>query len=181
MHVTTPVSSVIASVFTPAMMDTLMRVSPGMQAGIHAVRLRLHPCPGPEHVCDDGLAGLVRDLGQPMAHHLTAPRPHPKAGWSVLLSGATATWPLASAATSSSAVVLHHLRLALRAGDHRGVVAFTGGGPRHRGLLLTLPSRRWVLSCGTARPCSAQSGALGSVARCRPLTYRPHTHPFRGG
>ena len=85
MHFTKPVSIFISSVFTPAMIDMLMLVSPGMQAGINAVLIRIHTCPWNDHVFDEGLDGLVRDIGQQIDHHLTATLHHPTDGWSFLL------------------------------------------------------------------------------------------------
>src|SRR6266699_5625422 len=118
MHFTNAVAIVIAGELASPMVDALMVVSPRTQAGIDTVLICVHPCPWINGVFDERLDGLLLHIGQQLDHHLTATLDHPKDGWSFFLQGTASTFAFEPAATSLSALVLHHLRLAFMAGNH---------------------------------------------------------------
>jgi hypothetical protein len=117
------ITIVIAGELPPAMMHTLMAVSPALQTGIHAVLVGIHQCAWNDGIFDEGLDRLLFHIGQQMDHHLTTMLHHPKDRWSFLLYGPTPRVSLQSASTSLSALVLHHRRLAFMASNHIGFVA----------------------------------------------------------
>src|SRR5215510_14079581 len=123
MHFTKAVAIFIPGVLAPSMVDTLMLVSPGRQAGINAVLIRTHTCPRHDRVFDEGLDCLLLHIGQQIDHHLTTPLHHAKDGWPLFLQCASAPLSLESASTSFASLGLHYLRLSFMAGNHIGFVA----------------------------------------------------------
>ena len=180
MPCTNPVALFISGLRTSPMLDTRMAVSPGTQAAREALCLRVHKRTPSHGRCDERLAGLVLHMGSQRDDHWTATLDHATDGWPVLRQWTTTTLPLAAASTSWTSRTLHHLRPALMAGHPRGFVALALVGPRHGGLFCTIPSRRGVVLCWTARPWTAHACAMCSFARCSPMPYRHHPHPLRG-
>jgi hypothetical protein len=135
------------------MVDTLRALAPATQADLHAVRIRLHPCPGNKGGFDQGLDGLGLPMRPELDDHLTATLPHPRDGWSFLLQGASTTWPLESASPAFASLVLHQRRLTCMARHHmtcmarhhRGLVAFDLVGQRHGRLFCTIPAPNSVV------------------------------------
>jgi hypothetical protein len=84
-HFAHAVAIVIAGKLTPSMVDTLMAVAPGLHTGINAVLVCIHTCPWHDGVFDQGLDGLLLDIGQQINDHLTTALHHPKDRWSFLL------------------------------------------------------------------------------------------------
>src|SRR5712692_6510409 len=123
MDFTKAVAIFISSELAPSMVDTLMLVSPDMQAGINAILVCINTCTWNEGIFDEGLECLLLYIGQQIDHHLTTALNRPKDGWSFLLQCATTRFSFQSASTSFSPLVLHHLRLAFMAGNHIGFVA----------------------------------------------------------
>src|SRR6266704_3225063 len=80
MHFTKTVSIFIPGVLSSSMVNALMVVSPGMQASINAVLVRIHKCPWNNGVFDEGLNRLLLHIGHQIDHHLTATLNHPKDG-----------------------------------------------------------------------------------------------------
>jgi hypothetical protein len=68
MHVTQAVALFIASARALSMVDTLMILSPGLQPGITAVRLRLHQRPWGTGRRDAGRDRLGLHLGPQLEH-----------------------------------------------------------------------------------------------------------------
>src|SRR5437899_1210956 len=100
LHFTKTVALFVSSKFTPAMVDMLMTVAPGLQASINAVLIRINKGPRNDGVLAEGLDRLLLDSGQQIDDHLPATLDHPKDGWSFFLQGATATFAFASASPS---------------------------------------------------------------------------------
>jgi hypothetical protein len=59
MDFTQAVAIFVSSACASSVVHTLMAVSPGLQASIHAVLIRLHQCTGNDGVFDEGLDGIV--------------------------------------------------------------------------------------------------------------------------
>src|SRR5882724_9589633 len=135
------VSVFIAGKLASPMVDTLMVVSPDMQASINALLVCINKCPWNDSVFDQGLDRLLLDIGQQIDDHLTTPLHPPKDGRSFLLQGASTCFALELAPTSLSFLTLDHLWLSFMAGNHIGFVALHLLGERHRGLFFTIPSR----------------------------------------
>ena len=123
MDFTKAVSIFIASELSSSMIDTLMVISPGPQAGINAVFIRVHKRSWNDGVLDEGLDRLLLHIGHQLDHYLTTPLHHPKDRWPFLLQCATTTLTFESASTSFSSLIFHYLRLAFMAGNHIGFVA----------------------------------------------------------
>lgn len=62
MHFTKPVTIFITGVLTPTVIDTLMAVSPGLQARINAVLIRINKCARNNGVFDKRLDSLLLTL-----------------------------------------------------------------------------------------------------------------------
>src|SRR5262249_400658 len=77
-HFTQAVALFISGQFPPSMIDTLMRVSPDIQASINAVFVGINKCTWHDGVFDQGLDGLLLDIGQQIDDHLTTALHHPK-------------------------------------------------------------------------------------------------------
>src|SRR5215510_4473848 len=140
-HFAHAVAIVIAGKLASPVVDTLMAVTPGLQTGINAVLVCIHPCPWHDGVFNQGLDGLLLHVGQEIDDHLTATLQHPKDGRSFLRQGATPRLALELASPSWSLLVLDHLWLALMASNDRGVIALYLIGERHPGLFFTIPAR----------------------------------------
>ena len=123
MDFTKAVAIFIASELSSSMIDTLMLVSPGLQASINAVFIRLHERIGNDGVCDEGLDRLLLHIGHQLDHYLTTSLNHPQDRWPLFFQGATTTFAFESASTSLSSLIFHYLRLAFMAGNHIGFVA----------------------------------------------------------
>src|SRR5262245_16312605 len=106
--------------------------------------------------------------------------PQPKDERAFLLHGASPSFAWASASTSLAFRALDHSWLALMAGKPLGCVALHRMGERHRGLFLTIPSRRCAVLCCPSLPLSAKAGAMGSCATLRPMQARPKLPTCRG-
>src|SRR5215470_7192879 len=132
---------VIAGELAPAMMHTLMAVSPALQTGINAVLVGIHQCTWNDGVFDEGLDRLLLHIGQQMDHHLTTALHHPKDRRSCLRSCAPTTGTFTAAATTFSTLLFHHFRLTLMASCDIGFVALDLVGQCHRGLFFPIPSR----------------------------------------
>jgi len=180
MHFTQAVAIFISGVLTPSMVDTRMILSPCTQAGINAVLIRIHKRPWSHGVFDERFNGLLLHMSQQVDAHLTATLHHAKDGWPLFVPCAAPTLTCESGATSFAPLGLHHLRWPCMAGNHRGFVALYLMGPCHGGLFLTIPSRSGVVICCTSRRCTSSSWAICSLDQCNPMTYRHHTHTFRG-
>src|SRR5215475_4318921 len=113
----------IASELSSSRIDTLMVVSPGPQAGINAIFIRVHTRSWHDGVCDDGLDRLLLHIGHQIDHYLTSPLNHPQDRWPLFFQGATATFAFESASTSLSSLIFYYLRLAFMAGNYIGFVA----------------------------------------------------------
>src|SRR5262249_55056127 len=100
------ITIVIAGELPPAMIHTLMAVSPALQTGINAVLVGIHQCAWNDGVFDEGLNGLLLHIRQEIDHDLTTALHHPKDRRSFFLSGTTATFALESASTTLSAFAL---------------------------------------------------------------------------
>jgi len=123
MDFTKAVSIFIASELSSSMIDTLMVVSPGPQAGINAVFICVHKRSWNDGVCDEGLERLLLHIGHQLEHYLTTPLNHLQDREPLFCQGATTTFAFASASTSFSSLIFHYLRLAFMAGNHIGFVA----------------------------------------------------------
>ena|ERR687887_1288629 len=99
----------IASALAPSMADTLMLVSPDMPASINAILVCLHTCTWNNGVFDEGLDGLLLDMGHQIDHHVPSALHHLKDGWSFLRQGATTSFSLQSASTSVAPLGLYPL------------------------------------------------------------------------
>ncbi len=100
-----------------------MVVSPGPQAGINAVFIRVHKRSWHDGVFDEGLDRLLLHIGHQIDHYLTTPLNHPQDRGPLFFQGATTTFAFESASTSFSSLIFHYLRLAFMAGNHIGFVA----------------------------------------------------------
>jgi len=120
---TKAVSLFLASELSSSMLDTLRVVSPGPQAGINAVFIRVPKRLWHEGVFDEGLDRLLLHLGPQIDHYWTTPLNHPQDRWPLFFPGATTTFAFESASTSFSSLIFPYLRLAFMAGHHRGFVA----------------------------------------------------------
>src|SRR5712692_2366184 len=80
MDFTKAVAIFISSELAPAMVDTLMLVSPDMQAGINAILVCINTCTWNDGVFDEGLDGLLLYIGQQIDHDLTTALNHPQDG-----------------------------------------------------------------------------------------------------
>src|SRR5215471_13918960 len=107
-----------------SMIDTLMTIAPGLQAGINAVRVRIHTCARYDGIFNERLDRLLLHIGQEIDHHLTTPLHHPKDWGSVLRQCAPTRFAFEATSTPLSALLLHHFRLTLVAGNHIGFIAF---------------------------------------------------------
>src|SRR4029450_1183654 len=105
----------IASELAPSMVDTLMVISAGLQTGINAVLICIHPRTRDDRVFDEGFDGLLLHISQQMDHHLTTALHHPKDRGSFLRQGASTRFAFASASTTWSALALDHLWLSFMA------------------------------------------------------------------
>src|SRR2546428_12882374 len=123
MDFTQAVAIFISSELTPSMVDTLMLVSPAMQASINAILVCINKCTWHDGVSNQGLNGLLLDIGQQIEHHVTTALHHPKDGGPLFLQCASATLSFEPASTSFSPLGLHHLRLAFMTNHHIGFVA----------------------------------------------------------
>jgi hypothetical protein len=130
-HFTKAVAIFISGVLAPSMGDTLMIISPCTQAGLNAVRIRIHKRPWSHGGFDERLNGLLLHLSQQVDDHLTATLQPAKDGWPLVVQCAAPTLTFESVATSWAPLVLHHLRLPFRAGNHRGFVALSLRGQGH--------------------------------------------------
>src|SRR5215471_13681401 len=122
MDFTQAVAIVIARELAPPMIDTLMLVSPDMQARIHAVLVCKNTRTRHDGVFDQGLDGLLRDVGSQIDHHLPTALHHAKDGWPFLLQGATTSVALESPSPSCALCALDHLWLAFMARYHIGFI-----------------------------------------------------------
>jgi hypothetical protein len=136
------ITIVIAGERPPAMMHTLMAVSPALQTGIQAGLVGRHQCAWNDGVFDEGLDRLWLHMGQQMHPHVTTALHPPKDRRSFLRSCAPTTGTFPAATTAFSTVLFHHCRLTLMAGCDRGFVALHLVGQGHWGLFFTIPSRR---------------------------------------
>src|SRR5215510_8385069 len=123
MDFTKAVAIFIASELSSSMIDTLMVVSPGPQAGINAIFIRVHKRIWNDGVCDEGLDRLLFHIGHQIDHYLTTPLNHPQDWWPLSFQGAKTTFAFESASASFSSLIFHYLRLAFMAGNHIGFVA----------------------------------------------------------
>src|SRR5262249_42580988 len=144
-HFAHAVAIVIAGKLASPVVDTLMTVAPGLQTGIHAVLVYIHPCPWHDGGFDQGLDGRLLHVGQEINAQLTATLQHPKNGRSVLLQGATTSFTLEPASTPLALLVLDHLWLAFMASSHIGFVALHLVGEDHSWLFFTMPPRSSVV------------------------------------
>src|SRR5881275_3010736 len=87
MHFTQAVAIVISGILSSSMVHALMVVSPGMQASINAVLVRVNKCPWNNGVFDEGLNRLLLHIGQQIDHDLTATLHHPKDRWPLFFHG----------------------------------------------------------------------------------------------
>src|SRR6516162_3024217 len=117
MHFTKTISIFISGILSSSMVHALMVVSPGLQASINAVLVRVNPCPWNHGVFDAGLNRLLRHIGHEIDHDLTAPLHHPKDWWPLFCQSTPPPFALESAATAFASLVLHDLRLAFMAGN----------------------------------------------------------------
>jgi hypothetical protein len=180
MHFTKAGAIFIASTCTSSMVHTLMTVAPGLQTGLKAGLVRLHQRTWNDGVLKTGRDGCLRHLGHPMDHHLTTARHHPNNWRSLLRPCPTTPSALESASTTSASLLLHHLRLPLMAGNHRGGVALHLVCQGHRGLFLTIPARSWAVICCLSRLFTAHSWAMCSCDTCSPRQSRHHIPTFSG-
>src|SRR5215510_14252236 len=123
MDFTHSIPIVISSELAPPVVETLMLISPDLQASIHAVLACIHTCPWHDGVFDQGLDGLLLDVGYQIDRYLTTALHHAKDGWPFLLCCATASFAFDSASPSLSLFALHHLWLAFMARNHIGFIA----------------------------------------------------------
>src|SRR5215813_504591 len=144
-HFAHAVAIVIAGKLASPVVDTLMAVTPGLQTGINAVRICIHPCPWHDGVFDQGLDRLLLHVGQEIDDHLTATLQHPKNGRSFLRQGATTRFALEPASTSLALLALDHLWVAFMASSHIGLVALHLVGEAHGWLFFTMPPRSSVV------------------------------------
>jgi hypothetical protein len=79
MHFTNAVTIVISSELAPSMVDMLMLVSPDIQASLNAVFVCINKRTWHDGVFDQGLDGLLLDMGQQIDDHLTTALHHPNA------------------------------------------------------------------------------------------------------
>src|SRR6266481_4369165 len=80
MDFTKAVAIFISGVLSLSMIDTLMVISPGMQAGINAVFICVNKCTWGNGFFDNWLDGLLLHIGKHVDDHLTTPLYHPKDG-----------------------------------------------------------------------------------------------------
>src|SRR5215510_6112857 len=118
MHFTQAVTIVISSELAPSMVDTLMLVSPDIQARIDAVFVCINKRTWHDGVLDQGLDGLLLDIGQQIDDHLTTALHLPRDRGSFLLYGASTTGTFESASTALSVLALHHRQLAFMTRNH---------------------------------------------------------------
>ena len=124
MDFTHAVAIVISCELTPSMVDMLMTVAPGLQTGINAVLISLNKCAWINRVFDQRLDGLLLHVREQIDHDLTATLHHPKDWGSFLRQCAPTRFAFEATSTPLSALLLHHFRLTLVAGNHIGFVAF---------------------------------------------------------
>src|SRR6266571_3983415 len=113
----------ISGVLASSMVDALMLVSPGTQAGINTVLIRINKRTWGNGLFDKGLNGLLLHIRKHVDDHLTAPLHHAKDRWLLFRQCASALFAFESASTSFASCGLHHLRLSFMAGHHIGFVA----------------------------------------------------------
>src|SRR5262249_22884820 len=123
MHFTQAVAIFISGKLALAMVDTLMTVAPGLQAGINAVLIRINKCPRYDSIFDERLDRLLLHIGQEIDHHLTTTLHHAKDGRSFLLQCTPTRFAFEATSTAFSAFLLHHLRLTFMTRNHIGFVA----------------------------------------------------------
>jgi hypothetical protein len=135
MDCTQVVSICLSGVRAPSMVPTLLIVSPCTQAGIHAVRIRIHTRTRGHGLLDERLHGLLLPMSTQVDAPVTAPLHHAKDRRLLVRQCAASTLAFASVSTSFAPLVLHHLRVPFLAGNHLGFVALHLVGPLN-------PSRR---------------------------------------
>ena len=64
MHFTKAVAIFIAGKLAPSMVDALMTVAPGLQAGINTVFVRINKCTWYDRIFDERLDRLLLHIGQ---------------------------------------------------------------------------------------------------------------------
>src|SRR5262245_51213854 len=139
MHFTKAVPIVISGVLAPSMVDTLMVISPGMQAGINAVLICINQCTWNDRVFDEGFNRLLLHIGNQIDYYLATPLNHTKDRRPLFVQGATATLSFESTSTSLAALVFHHCRLAFMPRNHISFVALHLICQRHGRLFFTIP------------------------------------------
>jgi hypothetical protein len=116
MDFTKAVAIVISGELAPAVVDTLMVVSPSPQVGINAIFIRVHPCSWINGVFDERFDRLLLHIGQQIDHHLTPALHHAKDGRCFLLQRATASFAFASASMALSTLALDYFGLPFMTG-----------------------------------------------------------------
>ena len=144
MHCTQAVAIVISSELAPPMIDTLMLVSPDMQARINAVLVCKNKRTRHDGVFDQGLDGLLLHVGQEMDDHLTATLQHPKDGRSFLLHRASSTFTFASASTAFAPLALDDFGVPFMAGYHIGFITLHLVGEDHGWLFFQQSGKKLI-------------------------------------
>ena len=123
MDFTNTIAIFLSGLLASSLVHALMVVSPGTQAGINTVRIRINKCTWNDGVFDERLHRLVLHIDQQIDHPLTTPLYHAQDGWPFFLQCASATFAFELASTPFSSLHLHHLRLSFMASNHIGFVA----------------------------------------------------------
>src|SRR6266571_6152225 len=100
MDFTKAVAIFIAGVLAPSMVDTLMVISPGPQACINAVFIRIHKRTWSNGLFDERLDGFLLHVRKHVDDDLTTPLYHPKNGWPLFVQCTTTTFPSKPVSTS---------------------------------------------------------------------------------
>src|SRR5712671_5421154 len=91
------------------------------------------------------LNGLLLHIGQQMHDHLSTTLNHAKDRRLFFLHRPSTGFAFAAAPTAFALLALHHLRLSLMTGHHRGFIALHLVGEDHGWLFFTMPPRSAVV------------------------------------
>jgi hypothetical protein len=126
MHLMEAVAILVTSIFTSRVIDSLMTISPLLQAVIDTVLVSVDEAALGDEALDEGLNGLLLNVGEHLDDYFTVALQHPQNRRFLLLKRAPSTTPFEPASSSLAFLLSDRLRLSLMTRNDIHLVALYG-------------------------------------------------------
>jgi hypothetical protein len=180
MDLAEPIAILISGILSLSMINSFMGVAPGFQLAIHAVFIGKNECTGLNGLTNDGLNGLLLDIGEHLNDHFPAPLDHAQNRRLFFVECASPWTAFQPSAASRSPLLKHRFGMPFVSGDDLHFITFHCPTQLDWLFLTTIPSRSCVVMSCTTSLSRSSSAAICWLDKFKPMKYKHNTHTLSG-